>query len=54
MFIRHEWFEKNALLLLIGSLLTISIGGIVEIVPLFLFRISSEHASGIVNKRSFA
>ncbi len=26
-------FEKNVLLLLIGTLITISIGGIVEIVP---------------------
>ena len=43
MFIRHEWFEKNAFLLLIGSLLTISIGGIVEIVPLFTIETTVEH-----------
>ncbi len=47
MFIRHEWFEKNALLLLIGSLLTISIGGIVEIVPLFTIETTVEHVDGI-------
>jgi cytochrome c oxidase cbb3-type subunit 2 len=47
MFIRHEWFEKNALLLLIGSLLTISIGGIVEIVPLFTIETTVEHVEGI-------
>nr|WP_294543493.1 cytochrome-c oxidase, cbb3-type subunit II [uncultured Rhodopila sp.] len=47
MFIRHEWFEKNAFLLLIGSLLTISIGGIVEIVPLFTIETTVEHVDGI-------
>jgi cytochrome c oxidase cbb3-type subunit 2 len=47
MFIRHEWFEKNALLLLIGSLLTISIGGIVEIVPLFTIETTVEHVDGV-------
>jgi cytochrome c oxidase cbb3-type subunit 2 len=47
MFIRHEWFEKNALLLLIGSLLTISIGGIVEIVPLFTIETTVEHVEGM-------
>jgi cytochrome c oxidase cbb3-type subunit 2 len=47
MFIRHEWFEKNAIFLLIGSLLTISIGGIVEIVPLFTIETTVEHVEGI-------
>jgi cytochrome c oxidase cbb3-type subunit 2 len=47
MFIRHEWFEKNAFFLLIGSLLTISIGGIVEIVPLFTIETTVEHVEGI-------
>jgi cytochrome c oxidase cbb3-type subunit 2 len=47
MFIRHEWFEKNALVLLVGSLLTISIGGIVEIVPLFTIETTVEHVEGI-------
>jgi cytochrome c oxidase cbb3-type subunit 2 len=47
MLIRHEWFEKNALLLLIGSLLTISIGGIVEIVPLFTIETTVEHVDGM-------
>jgi cytochrome c oxidase cbb3-type subunit II len=47
MFIRHEWFEKNAIFLLIGSLLTISIGGIVEIVPLFTIETTVEHVEGV-------
>jgi cytochrome c oxidase cbb3-type subunit 2 len=47
MFIRHEFFEKNAIYLLIGSLLTIAIGGIVEIVPLFTIETTVEHVEGI-------
>jgi cytochrome c oxidase cbb3-type subunit 2 len=47
MFIRHEWFEKNAIFLLIGSLLTIAIGGIVEIVPLFTIETTVEHVEGM-------
>jgi cytochrome c oxidase cbb3-type subunit 2 len=45
--IRHEWFEKNALILLVGSLLTVAIGGIVEIVPLFTVETTVEHVQGI-------
>jgi cytochrome c oxidase cbb3-type subunit II len=44
--IRHEWFEKNAIFLLIGSLLTVAIGGIVEIVPLFTVETTVEHVQG--------
>jgi cytochrome c oxidase cbb3-type subunit 2 len=47
MFIRHEFFEKNAIYLLIGSLLTIAIGGIVEIVPLFTIETTVEHVEGM-------
>ncbi|MDM9623402.1 cbb3-type cytochrome c oxidase subunit II, partial [Rhizobium sp. S96] len=32
---KHHILEKNATLLLVGSLLVVSIGGIVEIAPLF-------------------
>jgi cytochrome c oxidase cbb3-type subunit 2 len=32
---RHKVIEKNASLLLVGSLLVVAVGGIVEIVPLF-------------------
>jgi len=45
--IRHEWFEKNALILLVGSLLTVAIGGIVEIVPLFTVETTVEHVQGV-------
>src|ERR1700726_2409241 len=44
MFIRHEWFEKNAIFLLVG---TVAIGGIVEIVPLFTIETTVEHVQGM-------
>ncbi len=47
MFIRHELFEKNAILLLIGALLTVAVGGIVEIVPLFTIETTVEHVQGV-------
>src|SRR5271157_6422071 len=47
MLIRHEFFEKNAIFLLIGSLLTVAIGGIVEIVPLFTIETTVEHVAGM-------
>ncbi|MGD9916362.1 MAG: cbb3-type cytochrome c oxidase subunit II, partial [Rhizobiaceae bacterium] len=31
----HAFFEKNSLVLLIGILIVVSIGGLVEIAPLF-------------------
>ena len=45
--IKHETIEKNAILLLVLSLLTISIGGIVEIVPLFTIETTVEHVKGV-------
>src|SRR6201993_2925960 len=47
MFIRHEFFEKNAIFLLIGTLLTVAVGGIVEIVPLFTIETTVEHVQGM-------
>jgi cytochrome c oxidase cbb3-type subunit 2 len=47
MFIRHEWFEKNAIFLLVGTLVTVAIGGIVEIVPLFTIETTVEHVQGM-------
>lgn len=44
---RHEWIEKNAILLLVLTLLTISIGGIVEIIPLFTIETTVEHVVGM-------
>ena len=31
----HRWFERHSLLLLIGIVIVVSIGGAVEITPLF-------------------
>ena len=31
----HAWLERNSILLIIGIIVVISIGGIVEIAPLF-------------------
>ncbi len=47
MFIRHEWFEKNAIFLLVGTLVTVAVGGIVEIVPLFTIETTVEHVQGM-------
>ncbi len=47
MFIRHEFFEKNAIFLLLGTLLTVAIGGIVEIIPLFTIETTVEKVQGV-------
>jgi len=47
MFIRHELIEKNAFLLLVLTLVTIAIGGIVEVVPLFTIETTVEHVKGV-------
>ena len=47
MFIRHETIEKNAVLLLVLTLITVAIGGIVEIVPLFTIETTVEHVKGV-------
>lgn len=47
MFIRHETIEKNAVLLLVFTLIVISIGGLVEIVPLYRIETTVEHVKGI-------
>ncbi len=44
---RHEWIEKNAILLLVLTLLTVAIGGIVEIIPLFTIETTVEHVVGM-------
>jgi cytochrome c oxidase cbb3-type subunit 2 len=43
----HAMIEKNAFLLLILAVLTISVGGIVEIVPLFTIETTVEHVKGV-------
>ena len=47
MFIRHDFIEKNAFLLLVLTLATVAVGGIVEVVPLFTIETTVEHVNGI-------
>ena len=44
---RHQFFEKNSIILLIGILIAISIGGLVEIVPLFYLKSTIERVDGV-------
>ncbi|TCU24422.1 cytochrome c oxidase cbb3-type subunit 2 [Rhizobium azibense] len=44
---KHKIIEKNATLLLVGSLLVVSIGGIVEIAPLFYLQNTIEKVEGM-------
>jgi cytochrome c oxidase cbb3-type subunit 2 len=44
---KHGVIERNASLLLIGSLIVVSIGGIVEIAPLFYFQNTIEKVDGM-------
>jgi cytochrome c oxidase cbb3-type subunit 2 len=46
-FARHQILEKNSILLLIGILLVIAIGGIVEIAPLFYLKSTIEKVEGV-------
>src|SRR6201990_985414 len=43
----HAIFEKNFLILLIGALIVVSIGGIVEIAPLFMLQSTIEKVDGM-------
>jgi cytochrome c oxidase cbb3-type subunit 2 len=43
----HAWFERNSLLLLIGIIVVISIGGAVEISPLFFLENTIEKVKGV-------
>lgn len=43
----HQRFERNATLLLVGSLLVVSVGGIVEIAPLFWLENTIEEVEGM-------
>ncbi len=44
---RHAVFEKNSIVLLIGILVVIAIGGIVEIAPLFYLKSTIEKVGGV-------
>jgi len=43
----HAWFERHSLLLLIGIIVVISIGGVVEIAPLFYLENTIEKVKGV-------
>jgi cytochrome c oxidase cbb3-type subunit 2 len=45
--IKHAIFERNSLILLVGTLLVVAIGGIVEIAPLFYLGSTIEKVSGM-------
>lgn len=47
LFNKHAVFEKNSILLVIGILLVVAIGGLVEIVPLFYLKSTIETAAGM-------
>jgi cytochrome c oxidase cbb3-type subunit 2 len=47
MMIRHATIERSAFLLLILTLITVAIGGIVEIVPLFTIETTIERVKGV-------
>ena len=44
---KHEWIETNIGLLLVLTMLAISVGGLVEIVPLFLIKTTVEKVDGV-------
>jgi len=44
---KHAFFEKNSMVLLIGILIVVAIGGLVEIVPLFLLNSTIEKVQGV-------
>ncbi|MZR13460.1 cytochrome-c oxidase, cbb3-type subunit II [Maritimibacter sp. DP07] len=44
---KHKVLEKNATLLLVGSLLVVTVGGIVEIAPLFYLENTIEDVEGV-------
>ncbi|WP_341702847.1 cytochrome-c oxidase, cbb3-type subunit II [Ferrovibrio sp.] len=44
---RHEIIEKNSVLLVVLSLITVAIGGLVEIVPLFTIESTIERVQGV-------
>ncbi|WP_020593288.1 cytochrome-c oxidase, cbb3-type subunit II [Kiloniella laminariae] len=45
--IKHEVFEKNSIILLIGILIVVSIGGLIEIAPLFFLESTIEKVKGM-------
>jgi cytochrome c oxidase cbb3-type subunit 2 len=43
----HKWFERHSLILLIGILVVVSIGGLVQITPLFFIESTIEEVEGV-------
>jgi cytochrome c oxidase cbb3-type subunit II len=43
----HKWFERHSLILLIGILVVVSIGGLVQITPLFFIESTIERVQGV-------
>src|SRR5437867_4511561 len=44
---RHQVFEKNSIILVVGILVVIAIGGLVEITPLFYLKSTIEKVDGV-------
>jgi cytochrome c oxidase cbb3-type subunit 2 len=47
MFLRHAMIEKNVVLMVVLTLITVSIGGIVQIIPLFTIESTVERVDGV-------
>jgi cytochrome c oxidase cbb3-type subunit II len=43
----HKWFERHSLMLIVGILLVVSIGGLVQITPLFFIESTIEEVKGV-------
>jgi cytochrome c oxidase cbb3-type subunit 2 len=43
----HKWFERHTLILLVGILVVVSIGGLVQITPLFFIESTIEEVEGV-------
>jgi cytochrome c oxidase cbb3-type subunit 2 len=43
----HKWFERHTFLLIAGILVTVAIGGLIEIVPLFYLKNTIEKVEGV-------
>ena len=47
MALKHETIEKSAILLTVLTLLTVAVGGVVEIIPLFTVETTVERVHGV-------
>lgn len=43
----HKWFERHSLILIVGILLVVSVGGLVQITPLFFIESTIEEIEGV-------